>query len=63
MTPERATQQNRNIAAVVLFVTLACALKLFSTARETNNWPGAWFSLAHVALVGVGAFLALRERG
>jgi len=49
------------VTLVTIAVVALCAYALFFQAYEINNWPGFWFSIAHVAIVGFGAWLALRE--
>jgi hypothetical protein len=49
------------VTLVTIAVVVVCAYALFFQAYEVNNWPGFWFSLVHVVIVGVGAWLALRE--
>jgi hypothetical protein len=39
-----------------------CVYALYGAAREWNNWRGFWFTFAHLAIVGAGAWLALKER-
>ena len=50
-----------NVTLVIVAVVLVCTYALFFSAYETNNWRGFWFSFAHVAIVGGGAWLALRK--
>jgi len=49
------------VTLVILAVVGVCVYALFFQAYEINNWRGFWFSLAHVAIVAVGAWLALRK--
>jgi hypothetical protein len=49
------------VTLVTLAVVGLCAYALFFQAYEINNWRGFWFSLVHVAIVGLGSWLALRE--
>jgi hypothetical protein len=57
-TPSRNVSQ---VTLVILAVVLVCTYALFFSAYETDNWRGFWFSFAHVAIVGVGGWLALRK--
>jgi hypothetical protein len=57
-TSSRALSQ---VTLVILAVVGVCVYALFFQAYEINNWRGFWFSLAHVAIVALGAWLALRK--
>jgi hypothetical protein len=52
-----------HVTLTILAVVALCSYALFFQAYEANNWPGFWFSLAHVVIVGFGAWLALRKAG
>lgn len=57
-TPSRSISQ---VTLIILAVVGVCAYALFFQAYEINNWRGFWFSMAHVVIVGLGAWLALRK--
>jgi hypothetical protein len=57
-TPSRPLSQ---VTLVILAIGIMCTYALFFKAYEVNNWRGFWFSFAHVAIVGLGAWLALRK--
>jgi uncharacterized membrane protein len=57
-TPPRSISQ---VTLVTLAVVGLCVYALFFKAYEVNNWRGFWFSLAHVVIVALGAWLALRK--
>ncbi len=57
-TPPRSISQ---VTLVTLVVVGLCAYALFFKAYEVNNWRGFWFSLVHVVIVALGAWLALRK--
>lgn len=57
-TPSRSLS---HVTLVILAVVGVCAYTLFFQAYEINNWRGFWFSLAHVLIVALGAWLALRK--
>lgn len=61
MNNSTPSQLNNQLFLVVLCVVALCVVALFLKAYEVNNWPGFWFSLTHVAVVGLGTWLALRE--
>lgn len=50
-----------HVTLVVLAVAGLCVYALFFQAYGSNNWRGFWFSLAHVVIVALGAWLALRK--
>lgn len=52
-------QTDRQVVLSIVVVVAVCVYSLFFNAYETNNWPGFWFSLAHVVIVALGAWLAL----
>lgn len=58
-TPPRSSISQ--VTLVTIAVVGLCAYALFFQAYEINNWRGFWFSFAHVVIVGLGAWLALRE--
>lgn len=47
------------LAITIVAVVALCIYALFFQAFEVNNWPGFWFSVVHVVLVGLGTWLAL----
>lgn len=47
------------LALVALSLTVIIAYRLLSTAQQTGNYEGMWFSLAHTVLVAVATVLAL----
>jgi hypothetical protein len=58
-------EKNRIPRAVVLVSTvvfLLCAYDLYDVALQTGNFRGMWVSLLHMAIVAVGACVALREQ-
>jgi len=55
-TPARANSQ---VITIIIGVVALCVYALFFKAYEVNNWPGFWFSLVHVVIVALGAYLAL----
>ena len=50
----------RLIAATFLLVVVI-ATSLVLVAQETGNWHGAWISLAHVIVVALGTYYAVRR--
>jgi uncharacterized membrane protein YqhA len=56
-----STQTRSNVALSIVIVVAVCAYALLLKAYEVNNWRGFWFSLAHVVIVALGAWLALRK--
>jgi uncharacterized membrane protein len=59
-TPSQARRQEAiTISSVIAGVTALCVYALFFKAYEVNNWPGFWFSVAHVVIVAIGTWLAL----
>lgn len=57
-TPSRPISQ---LTLATFAVVGLCACALFFKAYEVNNWRGFWFSLVHVVIVALGAWLALRK--
>lgn len=57
-TPARILSQ---VTLVILTIVALCTYALLLKAYEVNNWPGFWFSFAHVVIVGFGSWLALRK--
>ncbi|MEY4667756.1 MAG: hypothetical protein RL518_455 [Pseudomonadota bacterium] len=57
-TPSRSISQ---VTIVIVAVVAMCAYALFFKAYEVDNWRGFWFSFAHVAIVAIGSWLALRK--
>lgn len=61
-----APTQQRKISQVTLVIAIVgalCTYALFFAAYELDNWRGFWFSLAHVVIVALGAWLSLRKIG
>ena len=56
-----STQTRSNVALSIVIVVAVCAYALLLKAYEVNNWRGFWFSLAHVVIVALGTWLALRK--
>ena len=51
----------RRLGLVVLVLSVALTVRLFLVALQTDNWPGFWYSSAHILVVALGTYLALRE--
>lgn len=61
-----APTQQRKISQVTLVIAIVvalCSYALFFTAYELDNWRGFWFTLAHIVIVALGAWLSLRKIG
>jgi uncharacterized membrane protein YqhA len=54
-------QTRSNVTLSIVIVVAVCSYALLLKAYEVNNWRGFWFSLAHVVIVALGAWLALRK--
>jgi hypothetical protein len=59
-TPQRKLS---HVTLVIGVVVSLCAYALFFKAYELDNWRGFWFSIAHVVIVALGAWLSLRKIG
>jgi uncharacterized membrane protein len=59
-TQSQARRQDTiTISSVIAGVSALCVYALFFKAYEVTNWPGFWFSVAHVVIVAAGTWLAL----
>jgi hypothetical protein len=56
-----AFSHDRKLGLIVASIALLCFYNLYETASETGNWKGAWFTVAHITMLGVAVFLSLRE--
>jgi uncharacterized membrane protein YqhA len=63
MSEVHQSKARTQLAIVILGVTTLCAYTLFMKAHEVDNWRGFWFSLAHVVIIALGAWLSLRKIG
>jgi uncharacterized membrane protein YqhA len=61
MDKTQPTKKPTQVTLIILGVTLLCLYTLFMKAFEIDNWRGFWFSTAHVLIVALGAWLALRK--
>jgi hypothetical protein len=61
MNSSTPSQTDRQVFFTILGVVALCVYALFFKAYEVNNWGGFWFSAAHVVIVAVGTWLALRK--
>ena len=64
--PSAQERTNSWLLPSILAFAVILIAALYFKALETDNWRGFWFSAVHVAIVAVGAYLALkglRKRG
>ncbi len=61
MSEATSSKTDRQVVYIILGVVVLCVYALFFKAYEVNNWRGFWFSVAHVAVVASGTWLALRK--
>ncbi len=61
LSSQNVSSHDRKLGSVICLIAGLCFYNLYKTASVTGNWKGAWFSVAHVALLGVAVFLSLRE--
>jgi hypothetical protein len=63
MNPQTGRSSSTNLGLILLAIFLICAYDLYEVAFATGNFRGMWFSIAHMALVAVGSWYALRAPG
>lgn len=61
MTDATPSKTDRQVVFTILGVVALCVYALLFKAYEVNNWRGFWFSVAHVGIVALGTWLALRK--
>ena len=52
---------NKTFALTISAVSIVVIVRLAIAATESFNWKGFYYSSAHVLIVGIGAYLALRQ--